>query len=517
MWFQHQRRRQGDEYCCVFFAAVIHFLLNAGDITRIASFANAQRRHNPLENFSWQARDIKKNPPLFRGHKTNDNNATQKSLRYADKEPVDQEDIPVASITVPLHSHSGTHHVYLHIGSPIPQRQTLILDTGSRYLAFPCRPYCQPNQCGRHASHSYFDATLSTTLRNNTPPNCVYSRSNKANNNSNTCTFHLSYMEGSGWTAQEIEDLVWLGTEDIQESTESYMPHLAVPFTFGCQTSIQGDLLLKQHADGILGLAFAQREHSFLNTMVRANAIQRHAFSTCMTRAGGTLSLGGSGTIVQPQEEEQRQQGRKETEDFNSFQYHMEPMSFTRMAAENDAHSKSGYYTIPLNKILLGDECITCSDSPDPKQNTKRQRAFDAFRAGKGVLLDSGSTDTYFNKASLPVFADIWTRMTGMKLVFQQKYTYDQFRTIPDITFVFEPNATLVVPASHYMEGVPMTSNGNMPEDVKPWTGYRRLFLRIYFDDPTGAVLGINAMYNYDILYDLQGNRIGLARSYCGS
>ena len=43
--------------------------------------------------------------------------------------------ILVSNITVPLYAHSGTHHVYLYIGSP-PQRQTLIVDTGSRAMAW---------------------------------------------------------------------------------------------------------------------------------------------------------------------------------------------------------------------------------------------------------------------------------------------------------------------------------------------------------------------------------------------
>jgi hypothetical protein len=312
-----------------------------------------------------------------------------------------------------------------------------------------------------------------------------------------------------------------MGTSDQEESSELYMPHLAVPFTFGCQTSVTGNFK-QQYADGILGFAFAQEENAFLKTMVRAKAIERPAFATCITRQGGTLSLGGSGLVTisdNTNEYSSRQQGRRQLQHMQE-QYHLEPMSFTRIVGDN------GYYSMPLSNVFLGEECITCNDSPDPRQNSARQHALDTFRAGKGVILDSGTTDTYLNKASLPIFANIWNRMTGIPLVSsQQRYTYDQFRTMPDITFVFEPNATLTIPASAYMEGVPVmdadttnssSSSPSIPERVKPWTGYRQLILRIYFDDPTGAVLGLNAMHHYDILYDLHDNRIGLARSNCG-
>ena len=67
--------------------------------------------------------------------------------------------VPVANISIPLHFNSGSHHAHLYIGSP-PQRQTLIIDTGSKAMAFPCKTCkkCAPC-CGTHAS-PYFDPSL---------------------------------------------------------------------------------------------------------------------------------------------------------------------------------------------------------------------------------------------------------------------------------------------------------------------------------------------------------------------
>ena len=38
----------------------------------------------------------------------------------------------------PLFPGYGTHFAYLYVGTP-PQRQSVIIDTGSAYTAFPCR------------------------------------------------------------------------------------------------------------------------------------------------------------------------------------------------------------------------------------------------------------------------------------------------------------------------------------------------------------------------------------------
>jgi len=144
--------------------------------------------------------------------------------------------VPRASLTVPMHYESGSHHVYIYAGSPKPQRQTLILDTGSRYMAFPCEP-CE--KCGKHASKFYFNDTQSTTHRDNYHPNCLFAKAPKKGQG-NACVFEQTYLEGSSWVAKEVEDMIWLATADEEESIEEYMPHMSIPFTFGCQTKVTG-------------------------------------------------------------------------------------------------------------------------------------------------------------------------------------------------------------------------------------------------------------------------------------
>ena len=145
---------------------------------------------------------------------------------------------------IPLHAVKGSHHVHLYIGSP-PQRQVLILDTGSRLMAFTCQPCLD---CGKHVSPVYFDPDRSTTTTIASSDHCLFEKSTQKL--SGKCEFVQRYTEGSTLKAYEIEDVVWLGTDDENESIEEYMK-LHTIFTFGCLTS-EGGLFLTQYADGTL-------------------------------------------------------------------------------------------------------------------------------------------------------------------------------------------------------------------------------------------------------------------------
>lgn len=326
--------------------------------------------------------------------------------------------------------------------------------------------------------------------------------------------------------------MMWLATADKEESIEEYMPHLAIPFVFGCQISVTGvrtkqlsrvkhiwwlaeklpntsicdsslfQHFVKQYADGILGMARALTENAFLNTMVKANAIDRAAFATCFTRKGGTLSLGGSGL------------SRQGNHSLKTQQYHIEPMKFTNLT-----EAGKGLYSIQISNVYVGNICITCGD----KGNSKLAHV--SFLGGRGALLDTGTTDTFFPKGALPAFKTAWEAMVGITMKESYRYSYEEFQSIPDITVIFESNATLVIPATSYMEHVPLvdplnyenTTITGATETVVPWKGKKLLTMRIYCEEKIGAVFGANALYHYDVLYDLEANRIGLARSYCGA
>lgn len=375
---------------------------------------------------------------------------------------------PTATASFPLHSGSGTHHVHIYIGSP-PQRQTLIVDTGSRLMAFPCAPCAA---CGKHASPHYFDPSISTTDVTPTCGQCHLAEISTCSEFSDKCVLHQKYTEGSGWHAYEVEDVVWFGTARVSESMTGRSTSLAVPYTFGCQTSETG-LFRKQYADGILGLAL--HETSIIHVLYQGNIIPQYSFSLCFTKRGGQFSLGGT---LSPQK-------------------HLEEMQFVPL------YKQSGFYSLQVVEVLLDDMCLTC-ELPRILQ--------EGFWQGKGAILDSGTTDTYLPKAISSVFSHAWEQLTGFRYNARRRhYTYPEFSTLPHIHITFQGNTTLTIAPSSYMEGVPFSPHGTS----EVWGGSKELTNRIYVNEPVGAVLGANAMQGYDVYFDVAQRRVGLARAEC--
>ena len=374
-----------------------------------------------------------------------------------------------ANITIPLHAKKGSHHVIIYAGSP-PQRQTVILDTGSRLLAFPCKP-CK--RCGAHVN-PYFDPSQSSTIRFSKCGSCLLEGSSTCSLFGDRCAMEQGYTEGSKWSGDEVEDVVWFGTNDVLESVEDYMQN-AVFHPFACQTKSKG-LFKEQYADGILGLALD--DISIIKAYHDAGVIPRNAFSLCLTPEGGSLSLGGTMPTKHLQE----------------------PMKMTRITTDH------GLYGVKVIGIEVGNITIA-----DIKTNMYR------VNDGKGTIFDTGTTDTH-----LPyILKDKWEQtimaVTNGLTDFgknDERYTFEQFQKLPHITFRFAHNASITIKPQNYMEGCPVDPLTGQPQR---WTGEKTLSNRIYLGETNGAVLGANAMFGYNILYDAQDFQIGIAKANCSA
>jgi hypothetical protein len=82
----------------------------------------------------------------------------------------------------PLFPGYGTHFAYAYVGTP-PQRQSLIVDTGSHYTAFPC---VGCTKCGKHTD-PYWNIKNSTTA---VVPKCT------VGTKETTCEIEQGYSEG---------------------------------------------------------------------------------------------------------------------------------------------------------------------------------------------------------------------------------------------------------------------------------------------------------------------------------
>ena len=410
---------------------------------------------------------------------------------------------PAPILSVPLHSEHGTHHAYLYVGSP-PQRRTLIVDTGSRLVAFPCTS-C--TNCGKHASKSYYDPAISTTDIVNTCAECEFEGMSKCNNN--TCQFVQRYTEGSRIQAYEITDIMWLGTGDVLESmADPKYISTAVPFVFGCQTSEEG-LFRSQYADGIFGTAMHQT--TLIAAMYEAGAIPRHAFSLCLNYEGGIFSLGGTDlTLRNESTATLPEETGNETSILPSLSgpYHLEPMQYAPLAKNH------GWYAVGVVSVHVGDILITTTKS-----------FLSAFNDVKGTIIDSGTTDSYLPKVVAQPFMKAWENITG--LVYSNKlerYTYSKFLKLPNITITVGAHIRWSSTPSNYMEEIVLKREkpGEKSEQqirrvdiTKPWNGAKSFTNRIYLDEPKGCVLGGNFMADHDIMFDITNKRIGIARAEC--
>jgi hypothetical protein len=384
---------------------------------------------------------------------------------------------PIASnMTIPLHAKKGSHHAELYIGSP-PQRQTVILDTGSRMIAFPCTS-CRG--CGKHVN-PYFDTSKSTTHKYSKCGTCIIKGISKCSLYSNKCVMEQRYTEGSGWSAEEIEDVLWFGSPNALESVEDHMPQLAVLHAFGCQTKSKG-LFKKQYADGILGLALDD-ERSLITKMYSERAIPRDAFGLCFSQSGGVLSLGGT----------------------MPTQHHQESMQYTPISREH------GLYTVQVVAVKVGNLTLTNSET--------RPSLLHKINDGKGCLFDSGTTDTHLPADFSDLLGQFVVEYTNGLMDFSSSmrtkaFTYQDFLKLPEITFEFANHASITMYPHYYMEGTPMDP---VTGKAKAWTGPKTLSNRIYVEEQKGAVLGQNSMFGHDILFDATGYQIGIAKANCSA
>lgn len=409
--------------------------------------------------------------------------------------------------TAPLSQGIGTHYATVWVGTP-SQPQTLIVDTGSHLTAFPCDP-CQDCGVGYH-SDKYFSPRLSSTFEWNTCAEC----SDSARCSDNQCSLRQSYAEGSSWNAVEGRDLFFVGfnhPSKIQMDSKHYDASkldkdFGINFIFGCQNHLTG-LFIQQLADGIMGMGVS--DAILPVQMMKQGVLEHSLFSMCFRRdvrhdkdgiTAGVLTLGGINPILQKS-----------------------PMVYARMGT-----GRNGWYDVRIKKILLR------KGGGESARNFFLDREENLFVFAddtnilNGVIVDSGTTDTYFPSSLSRAFKSTFKSITGYEISNQAMHlTAEEVLKLPTILVVMEsfdgesstldPETTvglagkiispstpqdviLAIPASHYMEYSP-SSNTFTP--------------RVYFTERSGGVLGANSMMGHDIVFDAENKRVGFAESDC--
>jgi len=168
------------------------------------------------------------------------------------------------------------------VGLPQPQRVSVIVDTGSSLLGFPCKP-C--DHCGHHMDPLYdIDASV-TARRMPCTPACKC--------RGDWCGYTQSYVEGSSISGFWFKDEVRLG-----DAPQSNPP---VNVTIGCHTN-ERKLFYSQRANGIMGLARTSSvgHPTILEELFRDSLhVNTGVFAICLSERGGRLTVGGANQTYQ--------------------------------------------------------------------------------------------------------------------------------------------------------------------------------------------------------------------------
>lgn len=170
------------------------------------------------------------------------------------------------------------------VGTP-PKRQSVILDSGSSLLGFPCTS-CGRN-CGKHLDQPFdVSASLTANRYGCRDSRCV-SREACTSDRLDSCTYTQVYSEGSSIEGFFFSDKISLGDVSDQNSFVTYD-------YIGCHTR-ETVLFTTQQASGILGVSFPKggRQPTVMDVLMGSKYVNSKVFALCAAEDGGLLSVGG--------------------------------------------------------------------------------------------------------------------------------------------------------------------------------------------------------------------------------
>lgn len=146
-----------------------------------------------------------------------------------------------------------------------------------------------------------------------------------------------------------------------------------------------------------------------------------------------------------------------------------------------------------------------------------------------GVIVDSGTTDTYWNRGIASEFNRVFASMSGRQHSNSGiELTDEELHALPTIIFQLVSdveNTNPQVEDAFHTPGMAGVLDPNHPSDILlafPPTHYMEYddstgmyTSRFYPTEGRGSVLGANAMMGHDIFFDVDNDRLGWAESLC--
>ena len=246
---------------------------------------------------------------------------------------------------------------------------------------------------------------------------------------------------------------------------------------------------------------------SFWNQIYNAGMIGERKFALCFSdtegvdRDGthaGAITLGGSNAAL-----------------------HRSPMIY----AEN-TNSENGWFSIVVTGIYLKME----REDEEVDTVIKLDLDLDKFNE-RGIILDSGTTETYLPKITQAPFEKAFEELLGepfreeIENLGEENPLIDYPSVLIQIRGASNVDLDDIEQDGVRHEGLAGALDPDSPDDVileLPPTSYidynkrkNKFTNRLHMVESGMGILGANAMFGYDILFDVEGGRIGFASSDC--
>jgi len=407
-----------------------------------------------------------------------------------------------------------THYVDLWIGSPHPQRQTVIVDTGSTVTAIPCAPDCRNCGVPKHHIDYLFVPSCSATFHTLSCGECLGGECLKGGfrlMEKRDCRLSARYAEWSGWHAYEAQDQLYLGGLHTQANSnnrnleDTWNPRQTEPFKmkFGCQTRVSG-AFRGQLADGIMGMDKGRA--ALWRQWQKADPSKRkQAFSLCFSRpntfpsddgtSAGALSLGGTNPVL-----------------------HQTPMVFATMPSPGSYRFRVNVRHVYMQEAGSEDiQRLGYSSVSDLHLGT--------------TIIDSGTTDSLFGHSFGNYFKSMFEELAGKEYTTSiQSMTLKDVATYPTLIFQLAGDVKLnkQVDKSNSNSRLAGSVDPDHPYDVLLYVPPEHYFEAANTQETAFAsrfmfgasnrntnVMGANIMVGHDVLFDVDQHVIGWSESTC--
>lgn len=225
----------------------------------------------------------------------------------------------------------------------------------------------------------------------------------------------------------------------------------------------------------------------------------------------------------------------------------------TDMVYAENITPHAGWYTVRIKAMFLRTKGGTLSepyaaagdDASAAVKYIRVEAQEDAMNGqsdkGKGVIVDSGTTDTYLPQALKDAFDEAWRSAPATNGVSYHnnpvQLTPDEVQSLPTILLVLQGHAGSVensnddavgIAKSHEQMLEGQNKDAVSPSDIVvaiPPTHYMeasrtypgKYTARVYFTERMGAqsILGSNVLMGHEVNFDISQGRIGFSESHC--